>query len=63
MIFSTLIGCVRSEDFSGKGFRPKAPTAFPVGVPSIYGLSFKGLKYYGLFNFGKGVYNLNVCQA
>jgi len=40
MILPILIGCVRSEDFSEKGFRSKAFSASLAGVPFFYDLFF-----------------------
>jgi hypothetical protein len=46
MILPALIGSVRSEDLSEKGFRSKAFPASLAGFPFIYDLFFKRLTYY-----------------
>jgi len=53
MILPALIGSVRSEDFSEKGFRSKAFPASLAGFPFIYDLFFKRLNYYEIICFDR----------
>jgi hypothetical protein len=55
MILPALIGGVRSQDFSEKGFRSKAFPASLAGFPFIYDLFFKRLNYYEIICFDRGL--------